>query len=136
MLNKVTLIGNLGADPDMRHTAGGTSVANIRLATADRRKGSDGEWTEHTEWHSVVLFGRQADVAKQYLRKGSKVCIEGRLQTRKWQDKDGNDRYRTEVVANNLIMLGGEPREQQPQRRMVGEEYTQAASDTLEDLPF
>ncbi|MEQ8234644.1 MAG: single-stranded DNA-binding protein [Gammaproteobacteria bacterium] len=107
-LNKVMLIGNLGADPEMRYTASGSAVANIRLATAESwRDRESGEQQERTEWHRVVFFGRTAEVAGEYLRKGSQIYIEGRLQTRKWTDRDGNERYTTEIVANDMQMLGG-----------------------------
>jgi single-strand DNA-binding protein len=107
MINKVTLIGNLGQDPDMRSTASGTAVANLRIATTERRKDRDGNWNDHTEWHSVVSFGRTAENVGKYCRKGKQIYIEGRLQTRKWQDRDGRDRYSTEVVADNIRFLGG-----------------------------
>ncbi len=105
-INKVILIGNLGADPETRHTAGGNAVANLRVATSETwRDRQSGEQRENTEWHNVVLFGRLGEIAGEYLRKGSKVYLEGRLQTRKWQDRDGNDRYTTEVIANEMQML-------------------------------
>lgn len=111
-VNKVTLLGNLGADPETKSTPGGTQVANLRLATADSYKDKQsGEWVERTEWHRVALFGRLAEVAGQYLRKGSKVYIEGSIRTRKWQDKDGKDRYSTEIMGNELIMLDGKPQQ-------------------------
>lgn len=106
-VNKVILIGNLGRDPEIRYSANGTAVGNINIATTHRSKGPDGQWGEQTEWHRVVLFGRTAEVAGQYLRKGRPVYIEGRLQTRKWQDQSGQDRYTTEVVCENMQMLGG-----------------------------
>lgn len=107
-VNKVTLIGNLGADPEVRYTANGSAVANIRLATAESwRDKESGEQQERTEWHRVVFFSRLAEIVGEYLKKGSQVYIEGRLQTRKWQDRDGNDRYTTEIVANDMQMLGG-----------------------------
>ena len=107
-LNKVMLIGNLGADPETRFTAGGRAVANVRLATADSwRDRESGEQQERTEWHRVVFFGRLAEIVEEYLRKGSQIYVEGRIQTNKWQDKDGNDRYTTEIVANEMQMLGG-----------------------------
>ena len=107
-VNKVTLIGNLGADPEVRYTANGSAVANIRLATAESwRDRESGETQERTEWHRVVFFSRLAEIVGEYLKKGSQVYIEGRLQTRKWQDRDGNDRYTTEIVANEMQMLGG-----------------------------
>jgi single-strand DNA-binding protein len=102
-INKVILIGNLGRDPETRYTQGGSAVTNLRLATAESWKDKQtGEQQERTEWHSVVCFARLGEIAGEYLRKGSKVYIEGRLQTRKWQDKDGNDKYSTEVVLQNF----------------------------------
>ena len=102
-INKVILIGNLGNDPDVRYTSGGSPVANISLATSESwRDKETGDQQERTEWHRVVCFRRQAEFVSEYLRKGSKVYVEGRLQTRKWQDRDGNDRYTTEVVANDV----------------------------------
>ena len=106
-LNKVMLIGNLGADPEIRHTNGGMAVATLRLATAESWKDREtGESKDRTEWHRVVFFGRTAEVIEQYLNKGSQIYVEGRLQTRKWQDKDGNDRYTTEIVGGTMQMLG------------------------------
>ena len=107
-VNKVILVGNLGADPETRYTANGTAVTNIRLATTDSwRDRQSGEQQERTEWHRVVFFSRLAEIAGEYLRKGSQCYIEGRIQTRKWQGQDGQDRYTTEIVANEMQMLGG-----------------------------
>ncbi len=107
-LNKVMIIGNLGSDPEIRYTTGGSAIANLRLATAESwRDKESGEQQERTEWHRVVFFGRLAEIAGEYLKKGSQIYVEGRLQTRKWQDKDGADRYSTEIVANEMQMLGG-----------------------------
>ncbi len=106
-INKVILIGHLGQDPEVRALPSGSSIANLRIATTESWKDKQsGEFKESTEWHSVVLFGRTAEVAAEYLKKGSQVFIEGRLRTRKWQDKSGNDRYSTEIVANDMQMLG------------------------------
>ena len=106
-LNKVFLIGNLGADPEVRQSAGGTSVANIRIATTDTwTDKASGERQERTEWHRIVVFGRQAESCGEYLRKGRSVHIEGRIQTREWEDKDGNRRWTTEVVADRVTFLG------------------------------
>ena len=105
-INKAIIIGNLGADPETRNTAGGSAVTNLTVATSETWKDKQtGERKENTEWHRVVFFGRLAEVAGEYLSKGSKVYIEGRLQTRKWQDRDGNDRYTTEIVGNEMQML-------------------------------
>jgi single-strand DNA-binding protein len=107
-LNKVMLIGNLGKDPEVRYTASGQAVASFSLATSERYKNKQsGEWEEKTEWHNITLWGKQAEVAGEYLSKGKTVYIEGRLQTRKWQDKSGNDRYTTEIVGERMQMLGG-----------------------------
>src|SRR5262245_54003250 len=107
-VNKVILVGNLGQDPESRTTPGGTTVTNIRIATTDSwTDRQSGEKKEQTEWHTVVMWNRLGEIAAEYLRKGSQVYIEGRLQTRKWQDKTGNDRYTTEVVASDMQMLGG-----------------------------
>lgn len=107
-VNKVILVGNLGADPETRAMPSGTTVANIRIATTESWKDKQsGEQQERTEWHRVALFGRLGEIAAEYLRKGSQVYIEGSLRTRKWQDKEGKDRYSTEIVANDMQMLGG-----------------------------
>jgi single-strand DNA-binding protein len=107
-VNKVILIGNLGRDPEVRYTPSGAAVCNLRLATTRNWKNREsGERQEETEWHSVVLYDRQAEIAGEYLKKGRPVYIEGRLKTRKWQDKDGNDRYTTEIVAETMQLLGG-----------------------------
>jgi len=107
-VNKVILIGNLGNDPDMRYTASGAAVANITIATTESWKDKvSGEKQEKTEWHRVVFFGRLAEIVGEYLRKGSQIYVEGRLQTHKWEDKEGKDRYTTEIVANEMQMLGG-----------------------------
>src|SRR5499426_2173383 len=105
-VNKVILVGNLGRDPETRYTTGGDAVTNIRLATTDTWKDKNGEKQERTEWHNIVFYGRQAEIAGEYLKKGRQIYVEGRLQTRKWQDKEGQDRYTTEIVANVMQMLG------------------------------
>ena len=107
-VNKVILVGNLGADPEIRYLPSGDAIANIRLATTDRYKDkASGEFKEATEWHRVAFFGRLAEIVGEYLKKGSSVYIEGRLRTRKWQGQDGQDRYSTEIVAEQMQMLGG-----------------------------
>jgi len=105
-VNKVILIGNLGRDPEVRYMPSGDAMTNLNLATTDTWKDKSGEKQEKTEWHRVVMFGKQAEVAGEYLRKGSPVYIEGRLQTRKWTDKEGHERYTTEIVADRMQMLG------------------------------
>ena len=107
-VNKVILIGHLGQDPQSRAMPSGKAVVNLRLATSDQwRDKQTGENKEATEWHNVVMFDRLAEIAAEYLRKGSQIYVEGRIRTRKWQDKDGGDRYTTEIVANEMTMLGG-----------------------------
>lgn len=107
-INKVILIGNLGRDPEVRYTANGAAVCNITIATSRNWKDKNsGEKQEETEWHRVVFFDKLAEIAGEYLKKGKSVYVEGRLKTRKWQDKDGNDKYTTEIVADNMQMLGG-----------------------------
>jgi single-strand DNA-binding protein len=105
MVNKVILIGNLGADPEIRYTQSGTPVVNFRIATTERWKDQNGQQQEQTEWHNIVAWRRLAEICGEYLSKGSRVYIEGKLQTRKWQDQNGNDRYSTEIVANEMKML-------------------------------
>lgn len=106
-VNKVFILGNLGADPELRYTQAQMPVCTLRLATSERRKDSSGEWAEQTEWHSVVAWGKTAENCSQYLKKGRQVFVEGRLQTRKWQDQSGQDRYKTEIVANTIQFVGG-----------------------------
>ena len=107
-INIVIRVGNLGADPEVRYSAAGSAVTNARLATTDQWKDRQtGEQQERTEWHRVVFFSRLAEIAGEYLKKGSKVYVEGRLQTRKWQGQDGQDRYTTEIVVNDMQMLDG-----------------------------
>ena len=107
-INKVILVGNLGADPDTRYMPSGGAVTNLSIATSESWKDKQtGEPKERTEWHKVAMFGRLAEISAEYLRKGSQVYIEGKIRTRKWQDKDGNDRWTTEVIADEMQMLGG-----------------------------
>ena len=152
-INKVILIGNLGADPETRAMPSGMTVANIRVATSENWKDKQsGENKERTEWHNVAMFGRLGEIAGEYLKKGSKVYIEGSLRTRKWQDKSGNDRYTTEIIANEMQMLdsrgggmggGGGRGRQQPQ---PADDYDQGpppgggdkggGGDFDDDIPF
>jgi single-strand DNA-binding protein len=136
MINKVELIGNLGADPEVKAMPSGGSVVNLRLATTRRWKDRNtGERKDATEWHRVVCFNRTADIAAQYLKKGSQVYIEGRLQTRKWQAQDDTDRYTTEVVANSLTLLGKKSTE----RDTSDTANNSAPNDPLDelgDVPF
>src|ERR1700733_11309878 len=105
-VNKVTLLGNVGKDPEIRSTAGGTMVANLTLATSDRQKDAQGNWQDRTEWHNLVAFTRTAEIVRDYVKKGSKLYIEGKIQTRSWDDKEsGQKRYRTEIIVNELVLL-------------------------------
>ena len=108
-INKVILVGNLGNDPDVKYTQGGMAICTLSVATTTSRKDKDGQYVDKTEWHRVKLFGRLGEVAGEYLQKGRQVYIEGSLRTRKWQDKEGRDRYTTEIIADEMQMLGGNP---------------------------
>ena len=143
-VNKVILLGHLGADPEVRYTQGGTAVANLRIATNESYNDKNsGERIEKTEWHRVVAWGKLAEIVGQYLTKGRQVYIEGQLQTRQWQDKEGNTRYSTEVRASDLVMLGGDRRttgggaesgtSEEPQFAQVGGGDAPPPDD---DLPF
>ena len=153
-VNKVILVGNLGRDPEVRYSPNGQAVANVTLATSESWKDkTSGEKQERTEWHRVVFFGRLAEIAGEYLKKGAQIYIEGRLQTRKWQDKDGHDRYTTEIVANDMQMLGsrggaGVPSDNfnqdqapasengAPAAKKAGSKNTAVAGDFDDDIPF
>jgi single-strand DNA-binding protein len=107
-VNKVTLLGNVGKDPEIRSTAGGTMVANLTLATSDNQKDAQGNWQEKTEWHNLVAFKRTAEIVRDYVKKGSKLYIEGKLTNRSWDDKEtGQKRYKTEILVNELVLLSG-----------------------------
>lgn len=150
-INKVILIGNLGADPEVRYTPANTAVCNISVATTDQwRDKQTGEQQEKTEWHKVVMFNRLGEIAGEYLKKGSKVYIEGRLQTRKWQGQDGQDRYTTEIVANEMQMLDGRggtgaapmddagygSRSQKQPQQQSRQSPPPADDDLADDIPF
>jgi single-strand DNA-binding protein len=105
-VNKAILVGHLGADPELRHTPNGTAVATFRIATTERYNDRNGERQERTEWHRIVAWSKLAEICNNYLKKGKQVYIEGRIQTRQWEDQSGNTRYTTEIVANNMVMLG------------------------------
>lgn len=147
-VNKVILIGNLGRDPEIRYMPSGDAVANLRIATTDKFKDRSGEQQEVTEWHSVAFFGKQAEICGQYLKKGSQVYVEGSLRTRKWQDKEGRDRYTTEIQANEMQMLGargggggmGTESRAEPRGSAGGERPAPATSRSDEafddDIPF
>lgn len=106
-INKVILLGNLGKDPEVRATPGGLTVCRFSLATGERKKDQSGQWVDHTEWHNIVVFGRTAENCQRFLKKGRQVFIEGRIRTNKWQDKEGKDRYTTEILADNVQFVGG-----------------------------
>jgi len=107
-VNKVTLLGNVGKDPEIRSTPSGTMVANLTLATSDRQKDAQGNWQDRTEWHNLVAFTRTAEIVRDYVKKGTKIFVEGKIQTRSWDDKEsGQKRYRTEIIVNELILLSG-----------------------------
>jgi single-strand DNA-binding protein len=146
-VNKVILIGRLGKDPEMRYTASGTAVANFSMATNHFTKDQSGNNSDTTEWHQVVAFGRTAEVASEYLNKGKLVYIEGRLQTRSWDDQNGQKRYKTEVVCTNLQLLGSKgdnevQQSEQPEMETTidsnneKENQTAPAGDEEDDLPF
>ena len=144
-INKVIIVGNVGGDPETRYMPSGSAVTNLTIATNESWKDKQtGEQKERTEWHKVAMFNRLAEIAAEYLRKGSQVYVEGRLQTRKWQDKTGNDRYTTEIVANEMQMLGGRagagggaPMESggESQSRPAPAE-TAPMDDGFDDIPF
>lgn len=145
-INKVFLLGNLGADPETRYTADGSAVTNFRMATTVYYKDKGGDRKEITEWHRCVAFGQTAEVAGEYLLKGSQCHIEGRIQTRKWEDKDGNDRYTTEIVVDRLTLLGkksddddrparGSGKPQKPQQQNAPAKGGRV-EDLEDDIPF
>ena len=133
-VNKVILVGNLGRDPEVRTTQGGMTIASLNIATTERRKKGE-TWEDHTEWHKVSVFGRTADNAAKFLKKGRQVYVEGRLQTRKWQDKDGQDRYSTEVVADDVKFLGGGSDDRQGGQRQGGG-YSGGNAEDDSGIPF
>jgi single-strand DNA-binding protein len=143
-VNKVILVGNLGADPETRYMPSGGAVTNIRVATSESWKDKQtGEQQERTEWHRVAMFGKLAEIAAEYLRKGSQVYLEGSIRTRKWQDKEGNDRYSTEIIANEMQMLGGRGDSSAPARaKQASGSDAQAAvaegppDEFDDDIPF
>ena len=106
-VNKVFLLGNLGKDPEVRSSAQGMNIARFSLATGERKKDQSGQWVDHTEWHTIVAFGKTADFCQRYLKKGKSVFVEGRIRTNKWQDKEGKDRYTTEIIADTIQFAGG-----------------------------
>ena len=151
-VNKVILLGNVGKDPEIRSTPGGTMVANFTLATSDRQKDAQGNWQDRTEWHNLVAFTRTAEIVRDYVKKGSKLYIEGRIQTRSWDDKEsGQKRYRTEIIVNDLSLLSGREEgaggysrgsgagnfdQRQPPAAGGGDEFAQSAEISDDDIPF
>ncbi|MGD2170695.1 MAG: single-stranded DNA-binding protein [Gammaproteobacteria bacterium] len=142
-VNKAIIVGTLGQDPEVRYTASGSAVANLSVATNETWKDRQtGEAQERTEWHRIVMFGKLAEIAQQYLKKGSQAYFEGRIQTRKWQDQSGNDRYSTEIVANEMQMLGGRgggggaPAESGGQSQPKPARETAPIDDGFDDIPF
>jgi single-strand DNA-binding protein len=154
-VNKVILLGNVGKDPEIRSTAGGTMVANLTLATSDRQKDPQGNWQDRTEWHNLVAFTRTAEIIRDYVKKGTKLYVEGKIQTRSWDDKEsGQKRYRTEIIVNDLSLLSGRDEgssggysrgsssssgssssyDQRPAASQ--DEYAQSAEISDEDIPF
>lgn len=134
-VNKAIIVGNLGQDPDTRYMPSGDAVTNISVATSESWKDKQtGESKERTEWHKISAFGRLAEIMAEYLKKGSQVYIEGKLRTRKWQDKDGNDRWTTEIIADQMQMLGGKG-ESKPQQENTYPEGPHP-DDPSDDIPF
>lgn len=135
MVNKVILLGNIGRDPEVRSTQGGSTICNLNLATSRRVKKGD-NWENETEWHRVVLFGKTAENAGKYLKKGSTVYIEGRIQTRKWQDKNGQDRYSTEIIGEEMRFVGARQDAEQRDHRSSGRDESTTEPPPYEDVPF
>ncbi len=135
-VNKVILVGNLGRDPEIRYTQGGTPVANFTMATTERWSDPSGEKRERTEWHRIVVWGKQAEIASEYLRKGRQVYVEGSLQTREWTDREGNKRTTTEVRAQRLQLLGRPDDRQAPAAGQGEEEVAEPAAFGEDDIPF
>ena len=152
-VNKVILLGNVGKDPEMRSTPGGTLVANFTLATSDRQKDAQGNYQERTEWHNLVAFTRTAEIIRDYVKKGSKLYVEGKIQTRSWDDKEsGAKRYRTEIIVNDISLLSGRDESASggysrsaasssssasfDQRPSGSDEYAQQAEISDDDIPF
>jgi single-strand DNA-binding protein len=137
-VNKVILVGNLGKDPEVRYLEGGTAVANFPLATSETYKDKTGNKVESTEWHNIVMWRALAEIAEKYLKKGMQVYIEGKLRTRSWQDKEGNKRYTTEILAENMTMLGRKENNTGNQQTDTSSQTNPAAgtNPSTDDLPF
>jgi single-strand DNA-binding protein len=138
-VNKAIIVGTLGQDPDVKYTASGSPVVNISVATNESWKDkTTGQQVEKTEWHRIVIFGKLAEIAAQYLKKGSQAYFEGKIQTRKWQDQTGNDKYTTEIVANEMQMLGGKSESSAPAQRQPQAQQAAPApgDDGFDNIPF
>jgi single-strand DNA-binding protein len=147
-VNRVILIGNLGKDPEIRSLEGGVKVANFSLATTETYKGKNGERVDQTEWHNIVLWRGLAEVAENYLKKGNSIYVEGKIRTRDWTDKDGNKRYTTEIIADNMVMLGSKrdqgdngpnvpyQKQEKPAPQEPQEQNMDLTAETGDDLPF
>ena len=135
MLNKVMLIGHLGVDPDLRYTQNGTAVASFSLASAERWKGPDGQPQEHTEWHRIVAWAGLAEICHQYLKKGSRVFVEGKLRTKRWQDQNGADRYTTEILAHDMKILSPRALERDSEAAAPCEDPSYAGSSPPDGIP-
>jgi len=135
-VNKVILVGNLGKDPEVKYLDNGVAVANFSLATTENYKNKEGEKVSQTEWHNIVLWRGLAEVAEKWLKKGSSVYIEGKIKTRKWEDKDGNTRYNTEILADNMTMLGGKSNADSTSPVSSESTTSKSSEDTADDLPF
>jgi len=135
-VNKVILVGNLGKDPEVKYLDSGVAVANFSLATTENYKNKEGERVSQTEWHNTVLWRGLAEVAEKWLKKGSSVYIEGKIKTRKWEDKDGNTRYNTEILADNMTMLGGKSNTDSTSPVSSESTTSKSSEDTADDLPF
>lgn len=134
-VNKVILVGNVGKDPEIKFAANGNAVASFSLATTDRTKDQQGNWTDRTEWHNLVAFQRTAEIIRDYVKKGSKLYIEGRIQTRSWEDKDTKEkRYRTEIVVNDLVLLSGRGEGESGGGSRGGSQYDQRTPAHADDL--
>tara|TARA_B110000263_G_C15242507_1_gene480060 strand:- start:431 stop:847 length:417 start_codon:yes stop_codon:yes gene_type:complete len=135
-VNKVILVGNLGKDPEVKYLDSGVAVANFSLATTENYKNKEGERVSQTEWHNIVLWRGLAEVAEKWLKKGSSVYIEGKIKTRKWEDKDGNTRYNTEILADNMTMLGGKSNADSTSTVSSESTTSKSSEETADDLPF
>ena len=139
-VNKAILVGRLGKDPEVRYMTNGDAVANVSLATSETWKDKNGEKQDRTEWHHLIFYRRLAEIAGEYLKKGSQIFVEGRIQTRKWQDKEGKDRYTTEIIVNEMKMLGSKPSDDSspaPQQKTTAEPAGKGNFDNFDDdVPF